>query len=60
MEKLAKSRIEELYITCYEEICRFIGSLEPWEEIDAVIFDRTMEWTIAVTHEDFSIPIFIS
>lgn len=50
-------RTKELYITSYGEICKYISSLEPWEEIDAVIFDKTMEWTIAVTHEDFSILI---
>lgn len=50
-------RTEELYIASFEEICKYIGSLEPWEEIDAAIFDKTMEWTIAVTHEDFSILI---
>ena len=50
-------RTEELYEIRFEEICRYINSLEPWEEIDAVIFDKTMEWMIAVTHEDFSIII---
>lgn len=50
-------RTEELYIAGYGEICSYISSLEPWEEIDAVIFDQTMDWTIAVTHEDFSILI---
>lgn len=50
-------RTEELYIASYGEICSYISSLEPWEVIDAVIFDQTMDWTIAVTHEDFSILI---
>lgn len=50
-------RTEELYIADYEEICKFVSSLEPWEEIDAVIFDKTLEWTIAVTHEDISILV---
>lgn len=50
-------RTEELYITDFEAICRFLDSLEPWEEVDAAIFDTTMEWTIAVTHEDFAILI---
>lgn len=50
-------RTEELYIADYEEICKYVSSLEPWEEIDAVIFDKTLEWTIAVTHEDISILI---
>lgn len=50
-------RTEELYLASYGEICSYISSLEPWEEIDAVIFDQTMDWTIAVTHEDFSILI---
>ena len=50
-------RTEELYIADYDEICKFVSSLEPWEEIDAAIFDKTLEWTIAVTHEDISILI---
>lgn len=50
-------RTEELYEIKFEEICRYINSLEPWEEIDSVIFDKTMEWSIIVTHEDFSILI---
>ena len=36
-------RTEELYIADYEEICKYVSSLEPWEEIDAVIFDKTLE-----------------
>lgn len=48
-------RTEKLYKTNIFEIHEFINSLEPWEDIDAEIFDETMSWVIAITHEDFSI-----
>jgi hypothetical protein len=46
-------RDEKLIHTTFFEICNLIDSLEPWDEIDAEIFDETMKWVITVTHEDF-------
>ena len=46
-------RVEELYKTSFGEIYDYVIQLEPWEEIDAEIFDTSFEWFISVTHEDF-------
>lgn len=48
-------RVEELYKTNFGEICEYVIQLEPWEEIDAEIFDDSMKWVIAITHEDISL-----
>ena len=48
-------RRNEMYGVLFLEICEYIDDFEPWEEIDAEIFDDSYEWFIAVTHEDFSL-----
>lgn len=45
----------KLYATVFSETVDFIKNLEPWEDIDAEIFDKSFAWFIAVTHEDFCI-----
>lgn len=45
-------RDNKLYLSNILEIKKFIESLEPWIDIDAYIFDITMLWTVAITHED--------
>ena len=41
-----------LYGTTMEDVVYFIKNLEPWDQVDACIFDEDMNWVIAVTHED--------
>lgn len=36
----------------FGEIRRMVASFEPWDEIDAVIFDDTFAWTVVLNHED--------
>ena len=37
----------------WAEIVRFISNLEPWEEnIDLLLFDESLDWFAAITHED--------
>ncbi|MDR2889978.1 MAG: hypothetical protein LBV33_09120 [Lachnospiraceae bacterium] len=48
-------RTDELFCTTFEKVSAFINSFEPWDEVDAEIFDDSMEWVIAVTHEDVSL-----
>lgn len=37
----------------WAELVRCINGLEPWEEsIDLLIFDESLRWFLAVTHED--------
>jgi len=45
---------EELFLTDFEDVRRFINGLEAWDDVDAEIFDDTFNWVIAVTHEDIS------
>lgn len=47
-------RHKEMYEVLFSEVCDFVAGLEPWEEIDAEIFDDSYSWVIAVTHEDIS------
>lgn len=47
-------RTQEMFFTDFEDIYNFVNNLEPWDEIDAEIFDESLEWVIAVTHEDVS------
>ena len=43
-----------------KKIVDYINRLEPWEEIDAEIFDDLLRWYICVTHEDFCITYGLS
>lgn len=45
-------RQNEVYITTFKDICKYVEGLEPWEYIDAYVFDNTFSWLIAITHED--------
>lgn len=38
--------------TCNQQIIRFVQSFEPWDEVDACIFDKDIHWGVAITHED--------
>ena len=44
-----------LYQTTFVEVYNLVINLEPWDEIDIEIFSEDMDWTIAVTHEDYMI-----
>lgn len=45
-------RCRTLFLTYYENICLFIEQLEPWEEVDCLIFNNTFKWIIGYNHED--------
>lgn len=47
-------RTQEMFFTDFEDIYNFVNNLEPWDQIDAEIFDESLDWVIAVTHEDVS------
>lgn len=47
-------RTQEMFFTDFEDISNFVNNFEPWDEIDAEIFDESLDWVIAVTHEDVS------
>lgn len=50
-------RQNEVYNTTFEEVCKYVNELEPWEDIDAYIFDETFQWIFAITHEDLKCVI---
>ena len=41
-----------LYGTKFSAVVNYVRQLEPWESIDAYVFDGTMDWVVAITHED--------
>ena len=41
-----------LYSASFGAVVDYVEQLEPWEDIDAYLFDGTMDWVVAVTHED--------
>ena len=45
-------REKSLYATKMEEVITYILELEPWDQVDACVFNREMKWVLAVTHED--------
>ena len=45
-------RDKSLYATKMEEVVTYILKLEPWDQVDACVFNREMKWVLAVTHED--------
>ena len=45
-------RIRTLYAASFGSVVDYVGQLEPWEDIDAYLFNGTMDWVVAVTHED--------
>lgn len=45
-------RHNEVYKTTFKNVCRYVDELEPWEYIDAYVFDETFTWIFVITHED--------
>ena len=41
-----------MYQTTFGEVLKMITNLEPWEGVDIEIFDESLDWTIAITHEE--------
>lgn len=50
--KFYLERQNEVYETRFTDVCKYIDELEPWEYIDAYVFDDTFTWLLAITHED--------
>jgi hypothetical protein len=48
-------RENKLFLTEFKDVIQFIRSFEPWDKVDAEIFDINLEWVISVTHEDISL-----
>lgn len=49
---LYDERQKTLYGTTIKDVINFVQSFEPWDEVDAYIFDNDIDWCVAITHED--------
>ncbi|NBH71971.1 hypothetical protein D3Z51_08045, partial [Clostridiaceae bacterium] len=45
-------RDKTLYATKMEEVVTNILEFEPWDQVDACVFNREMKWVLAIAHED--------
>lgn len=45
-------RLKTLYITNFQEICLYIEQLDPWEDVDCLVFDTELEWFLGITHNE--------
>ena len=45
-------RDKTLFLTYYKNVCMYIEQLEPWEEVDCLIFNNTFKWIIGYNHEE--------
>lgn len=46
-----------LYSASFGAVVDYVEQLELWEDIDAYLFDRTMDWVVAITHEDVTLVL---
>ena len=45
-------RDKMLYTAKLNAVVEYVHQLEPWECIDTYLFDKSMDWVAAITHED--------
>lgn len=45
-------RLKMVYVTNFEQICLYVEQLEPWEEIDCLIFDEELNWFLGLNHNE--------
>lgn len=45
-------RLKIVYVTNFEQICLYVEQLEPWEEIDCLIFDEELNWFLGLNHNE--------
>lgn len=50
-------RQNKIFKTTFSDICKYVDQLEPWEYIDAYIFDQTFRWLLSITNEDLKCVI---
>lgn len=50
-------RTDVLYETTLGDVFAFVRGLEPWAEVDAYVFDVSLRWVIALTHEDLILTL---
>ncbi|WBW95234.1 hypothetical protein [Oceanirhabdus sp. W0125-5] len=45
-------RMKNLYLTNANIIFEYIEQLEPWEDVDCIIFDEKLEWYLGINHSE--------
>lgn len=45
-------RLKTIYITNFKQICLYVEQLEPWEDIDCLIFDEELNWFLGLNHSE--------
>jgi hypothetical protein len=48
-------RLKTVYYTTFKQICLYVDQLEPWEEIDCLIFDEELSWFLGLNHNEKAI-----
>jgi hypothetical protein len=43
---------DELYFTTIKAMVHYLKNREPWEDYDICIFDSSVDWCLAISHED--------
>lgn len=38
--------------TAIKDVIHYVQGFAPWDEVDACVFDREMDWVVSITHED--------
>lgn len=49
---LYHERMKKLFRTSFENVCNYVEQLEPWEDVDLLVFDDSALWYFCVTHND--------
>jgi hypothetical protein len=49
---LYHERLGEMYETDLDSVYSYLEQLEPWEDVDLILFDNSFTWYICVTHND--------
>jgi hypothetical protein len=49
---LYHERLKEMYKTNFDSFCTYVEQLEPWEDVDLLVFDQSFTWYICITHND--------
>lgn len=49
---LYDERQKIFYGTTIKDVIDYVQSFDPWDEVDACVFDKSMDWVVAITHED--------
>ena len=47
-------RDRKMFAVTFGEIFDLIADFEPWDEVDALVFDNSLDWLVVINHEDIT------